>query len=150
MSTAFRYAVVDLAVVDDLGLPLSRCLPSIALSLFSASFPAEVIYAGPWVVDLGQAEGFAERLAALSPDLPWGYIIRCNIDIVSLRHSLRRFNLIEIPNPPREVLFRYWDPRVLRVFLQVGTPHSVKRFFDFIEAIEYADGSIFVPGPEMN
>lgn len=70
--------------------------------------------------------------------VPRGYFVEASIDIVSLRHALGRFNLARLPSKTTPVLFRYREPRIMRVFLHVAHPEQSARLFEWVEA---ADGS---------
>lgn len=59
---------------------------------------------------------------------PWGFFLTSEADIDSLRRHLRRFLIVEIPDG-RKVLFRYYDPRILRPFLKSSSREELRRFF---------------------
>lgn len=130
------YAVIDLAVCAQLRPVITRLKPPGCETLFSRSLAPELLEVGPWLVQLSKFPEIGRALTELGEDVPWGYFIFSIVDIVSLRHSLRKFNQVQIPNPPREVLFRYWDPRVMRQFLEFATPFQRDRLFQAIEEIE--------------
>lgn len=125
---------------------IRKRLRSEAVTLFAENTASRVLDAGPWVVHLAKAPEVARALERLDPSLPWGYYVHASIDLMSLRQTLRRFNLARLPNPDREVLFRYWDPRVMKAFLKIGSRSQRSKLFDFIDLIEAADGS-FVGRP---
>jgi hypothetical protein len=142
LSTApFRYAVIDLASATEIRPLIARLRPSAAEPLFARTFAQELLDVGPWVVRLSKAPEVESMLANMSFDIPWGYYVHTTVDIISLRQSLRRFNLARIPDSSKAVLFRYWDPRVMRVFLDVASREQRKRLFEWIDRIEAADGS---------
>lgn len=59
---------------------------------------------------------------------PWGFFLTSEADIDILRRHLRRFLIVQIPDG-RKVLFRYFDPRILRPFLKSSTQEELLRFF---------------------
>jgi len=138
---SFRYAVIDLAVADQMRPKVLGRLRTEAETLFARNASRKVLEVGPWLVRLSQAPDIQRSLDALDPELPWGYYVYAAIDIVSLRQTLRRFNLVRLPEDGQEVLFRYWDPRVMRVFLQVANRDQRDKLFEFIDRIEAPDGS---------
>ena len=102
--------------------------------------PVELLAVGPWLADLARLPELRTAIGKLDGNAPWGYSVHASIDIVSLRHTLRRFNLVEMPEPRRTVLFRYWDPRVMRMFLEIATREQRALLFEFIDRIEGPGG----------
>ena len=140
-ATTFRYAVIDLASAPSLRPVLPRLLSAVAEPLLARSMPLLLLQVGPWLVHLADAPEVAATLTTLGPATPWGYYLLSRVDIVSLRQALRKFNLAQLPDTKREVLFRYWDPRVLRIFLDHATPVQRGRFLEWIDRVEWADGT---------
>lgn len=137
----FQYAVIDLAVAETLQEDILGLLPSAAEPLLARKYPQELLRVGPWLVRLSKAADVQHALTEMAADVPWGYYVYSTFDIVSLRHSLRRFNLVRVPGIEREVLFRYWDPRVMQVFLDTATPQQRAKLFELIDQIKAGDGS---------
>lgn len=135
-----RYAVIDLAVAEQLRPVIARLMRSAAEPLLAHKFAQELLEVGPWLVKLSAAPEVDSLLGEMDPGVPWGYYVHSTVDIVSLRQTLRRFNLAVIPDTPRPVLFRYWDPRVMGVFLKVASREQRARMFEWIERIEAANG----------
>ena len=135
----FRYAVIDLASAPEARPSIARLLPSASEPLFARTVAQELLDVGPWLVRLSKAPEIELMLANMSPEVPWGYYVHTLVDIVSLRQTLQRFNLALVPGHPQVVLFRYWDPRVMKVFLESATSHQRRMFFEFIDAVEAAD-----------
>jgi hypothetical protein len=136
-----RYAVVDLATAESLRPALLPLRPPVAETLFQRDMPERILAVGPWLVNLGRAPDVAAALAGFRKGFPWGYYLHSDIEIMSLRHALRKFNLVELAGQRRPVLFRYWDPRVMRDFLQIATSAQKRQFTEWIARIESADGS---------
>jgi len=131
----FCYAVVDLATAEALRPMVDREHQSIATSLFSYSQPRALLQVGPYLVRLSKVPEIEVFLKNYGENVAWGYYIHSTFDISSLRQSLRYFNLVRLRSNRKEVLFRYWDPRVIEVFFNVATPRQKKRFFDLIERV---------------
>ncbi|MDU8913463.1 DUF4123 domain-containing protein [Aestuariicoccus sp. MJ-SS9] len=93
----------------------------------------------PWLVHLAEAPDVAQTLEELEPGVPWGYYVNSRADIAALRQSLRRFNLAQLPDGKKEVLFRYWDPPIMRVFMEIATPDQRARLIAKIDRIRSAD-----------
>jgi hypothetical protein len=140
-SRLIRYAVVDLASAPALAEAVASLRPPQAETLFLPEMPARLLQAGPWLVDLGRTPEVAAALAGLGPRVPWGYYLHADVDLMWLRLGLRKFYLACMPGFARPVLFRYWDPRVLRDFMAVATSAQRRQFMEWILRIEAADGS---------
>lgn len=138
----FTYAVIDLASAPELASIVTGRLGFEARPLFAQDMPVEVLAVGPWLADLAQVRDLRTAIDCLDGNVPWGYFVHTSVDIVSLRHTLRRFNLVELPNPRRNVLFRYWDPRVMKLFLEIATREQRLLLFEFIERIEGLEGKL--------
>ena len=143
-NTTFRYAVIDLASAATLRPIVPKLLSAAAEPLLARSFALALLKVGPWIVHLQDAPDVARILAAYGPDAPWGYYIIADIDIVSLRQALRKFNLAKLEGIRREVLFRYWDPRVLRLFLTHASAVQRGRFLEWMHRIEWPDGTVLM------
>lgn len=139
---AFRYAVVDLASAPALRPVVPRLLTSVAEPLLARSMALQLLEVGPWLVLLSDAPEVARTIATFGPEVPWGFYLHADVDIASLRVALRKFNLAKLPDVPGEVLFRYWDPRVLRIFLAHAGAVQRSRFMEWVTAIEWPDGSV--------
>jgi hypothetical protein len=141
-SGVFRYALVDLASAVPLRPVIPRLRSAIAEPLFARSQPLQLLEVGPWLVDLAEAPEVAATIAGFGADIPWGYYLHSKVDMISLRQSLRKFNLAQLAGSKKEMLFRYWDPRVIRIFLDGATPVQRARFLEWIDRIEWADGTV--------
>lgn len=136
----FRYAVVDLASAVSLRSVVPRLLSAVAEPLLDRSMALQLLQVGPWLVLLDDAPEVDRTLAAYGPQVPWGYYLNAQVDLLSLRQSLRKFNMAKLPDRPKQVLFRYWDPRVLRIFLDRTSAAQRRQFMAWIDSIAWADG----------
>ena len=140
--TAFRYAVIDLASCPALRPLVPKLLSAVAEPLLARNFALALLEVGPWIVHVADAPEVDRILTTYAPAVPWGYYIHADVDIVSLRQALRKFNLAKLDGVAREVLFRYWDPRVLSLFLTHASPVQRGRFMEWIRHIEWPDGTV--------
>ncbi len=58
----------------------------------------------------------------------WGVFLSCAGEFQQVRHHLRHFLEVQLPDG-KQVYFRFYDPRVLRVFLPTCTADETKQFF---------------------
>lgn len=132
----FKYAVIDLASAAMLRPAVTNSRSSAATPLFAKELGREMLGVGPWLVRLSKAPEIERTLNGIDTEVSWGYYVYSTVDIVSLRQSLRRFNLVQVSKKSKPMLFRYWDPRVMRVFLDVATKEQQDRLFEWIERFE--------------
>jgi len=122
------YAVLD-AARDD------RIFPAVT----SSGAARECLFAGAQEA----LEKAAPHLVALSPEAPlletiaregwgqsWGIFLSTPRPLEDLRRELRRLLRVQLPDGKR-VLFRFYDPRVLRTYFPTCTPAELRAFMDF-------------------
>src|SRR5262245_7938481 len=128
-----------------------------------ASIPRKLYQHGAEFVSLYRGEP-EEKLASVSPYLAkidtkpkttewilaegwgnsWGILFLSSAGLDDLRQHFRRFLLVTSPEG-KELYFRFYDPRVLRVYLPTCTPFEAKRFFGPVSVylMESEDGQAF-------
>ncbi len=143
----FRYAVVDLASAPGLGKIVMGRLSREAQPLFSPDLAFDILAAGPWLADLDRLPELEPAIDAEFRTVPWGYFVETSVDIVSLRRVFRRYNYVRVPDRREPVLFRYWDPRVMKGFLDVATREQREVLFEFIDRLEDPGGSFDAKRP---
>jgi hypothetical protein len=133
------WAILDCARDDDLYYTLRnsgldyRCL-------FGGPLPHAVEMAAPHLLELSPAYRFTPRLIETGWGQSWGVFLRID-DPSNLRHHLR--GLLRVRDEAgRVLLFRYYDPRVLRIFLPTCTPDELRTVFGPISSflVEGDDG----------
>ncbi len=63
----------------------------------------------------------------------WGIFLRCDASMDKLRRHLRRFLLVK-DTGGRRLVFRYYDPRVLRVYLPTCFGGELEQVFGPVES----------------
>jgi pSer/pThr/pTyr-binding forkhead associated (FHA) protein len=102
----------------------------------------ESLYEGEQGATLAQVAPYLVRLAKESPLLKalvkegwgksWGVYLTCPNDFEEVRRHLRHFLQVKLPSG-EQVYFRFYDPRVMRVFLPTCTPEDATQFFGPIQ-----------------
>jgi hypothetical protein len=102
----------------------------------------ESLYEGEQGATLAQVAPYLVRLAKESPLLKalvkegwgksWGVYLTCPNDFQEVRRHLRHFLQVKLPSG-EQVYFRFYDPRVMRVFLPTCTPEDATQFFGPIQ-----------------
>jgi len=118
--------------------------------LSAAKEPFQCLYTGESAVALATCAPYLVRLPAKSRLLrnlvregwsqSWGVYLTCEASLAELRKHLRHFLMVKT-EAGEDLYFRFYDPRVLRVFLPKSTAQQVGEFFGPIR--EY-----FLEGPE--
>ena len=97
-------------------------------SLYDGAKGAEIEAYGPWLVEVPPGDPFLELLVNAGWGDSWGVYLTSHVPFADIRRQLRRHLLVKLPDG-REVYFRYYDPRVLRTYLQTCTPDELASFF---------------------
>ena len=133
------YALVD-AAQDP---PTPDGAPGLAARLAAGEAPAECLYqgaqpelaaVGPWLVDLGAGDSEATtELLEQGWGRAWLVPFLSGAELSELRKHFRAFLLVEREGGG-ELYFRFYDPRVLRVYLPTATPDELAAVFGPVEA----------------
>jgi hypothetical protein len=111
------------------------------LCLYAGKLPRELELVAPHVVELLPGHRLLDRLFGEGWGQSWGVFVHID-DPTALRRHLRRFLKVR-DESGRRLLFRYYDPRVLRAFLPTCTADELSQFFGPVDRFyaESADGS---------
>ncbi|MCC6535890.1 MAG: DUF4123 domain-containing protein [Burkholderiales bacterium] len=82
----------------------------------------------PYLVSVQRDGAFTDWLLTQGWGNHWGIFAVARTDIRPLWFHLRTLNVVYGPEG-KPMLFRYYDPRVLRVFLPTCSPQQVKEMF---------------------
>ena len=127
--------------------------PALLDHLYAAERPEfACLYRGELEPDLAECAPYLVRVEA---DLPftqwvignclgqnWGIFALSRADLQAMLQHLRKHNMVYDPDN-RPLLFRYYDPRVLREFLPICDDGQATQFFGPVEAFfaEAEDGA---------
>jgi hypothetical protein len=110
------------------------------ICLYAGKLPDTLLRAAPYLVELAPTYSFTRPLLDMGWGRSWGVFLRVP-DPRNLRHHLR--SLLRVQDETgRTLVFRYYDPRVLRVYLPTCTPAELAAVFGPIGAFlaESEDG----------
>jgi hypothetical protein len=96
--------------------------------LYRGELPPALESAAPWLLRLLPGQPYTERFFGAGWQNAWGILLASSAPSRQLRQHLRRFFVVRTEDRKR-LLFRYYDPRVLRVYLPTCTPEEVAQFF---------------------
>lgn len=100
--------------------------------LYSGKLPRALEMVAPHLVELFPAHRLTGRLLDEGWGRAWGVFARIE-DASALRHHLRKFLKVR-DEAGRSLLFRFFDPRVLRVYLPTCTDSERRQFFGPIDS----------------
>jgi hypothetical protein len=87
----------------------------------------------PYLVQLDREDRFTRYLIDTGWSRSWATFLRTETGIKQLRRHLRDFLRVRDESGKR-LIFRYYDPRVLRVYLPTCWPAELSTFFGPISA----------------
>ena len=96
-------------------------------SLFEGDRGKELAPFGPWLVRVPRWSDLLNELVSAGWGNSWGVYLTSKLTFLEVRKHLRRFLEVKLPDG-RVVYFRYYDPRVIRTYLQTCTAKEVAEF----------------------
>jgi len=96
--------------------------------LYPGELKPDLASVAPYLVRLEPDSQFTDLVLKEGWGAHWGIFLVSKSDLRTLRDHLREFHKVELPDQ-RTVIFRYYDPRVLRIFLPVCNQAELNQFF---------------------
>jgi hypothetical protein len=97
-------------------------------SLFEGSSKAELTLFAPYLVSLPPQSKLLEKLVSKGWGKSWGIYLTCNLPFCEVRRHFRHFLMVNTPDG-EQMYFRFYDPRVLRLFLPACSEQEIGYFF---------------------
>jgi Domain of unknown function (DUF4123) len=135
-STA-RVCLVDAARVHGLAARLEE-QGAEAQSLYAGPAGDELADVAPWIVTLEPGSPFAKWFFGSAWGQSAGVVVAADADPDELRTHFRRF-LTVMDETGKSLYFRFYDPRVLRIFLPTCDAEQLLAFFGPITAFVAED-----------
>lgn len=107
---------------------LLECFYSDHTCLFAGPLSPEIEVAGPYLVQLRYEDEKTRKFLSLAWQNSWGLFLESDAGKESLRRHLRTFLLVR-DYEGHLLMFRYYDPRVMRVYLPTCTNDELKTVF---------------------
>jgi hypothetical protein len=113
--------------------------------LYSGELAHELRVTAPYLVQLDADDAMTRDVLNQGWGQSWGVFLRCEESMERLRRHLRHF-LIVLSQLGARLIFRYYDPRVLRVFLAHSGAERLAQFFGPVHSFlfEEAEGEAIV------
>ncbi|HLZ49792.1 MAG TPA: DUF4123 domain-containing protein [Candidatus Acidoferrum sp.] len=121
-------------------------------SLYEGPQGAQLAHFAPYLVRVPQKSALLETLVQQAWSKSWGVFLTCDAPLKDLRTHFRHFLNVKLPDGT-QVYFRYYDPRVLRLFLPTCLHEETTQFFGpvkqfLLEAEDPATALHFTRGPK--
>lgn len=121
------YAVLDGASVEDLLDRLYDEEPEF-ICLYRGELAPDMAAVAPYLVRLENGSAFARWVVEQGWGGHWGIFALTGADLRTMRQHFRRLLQVYDENG-KPLLFRYYDPRVLRVYLPTCNAEETAEFF---------------------
>jgi len=121
------FAVLDGASVPDLLRSLAEHEPEY-VCLYRGELKPDVAEVAPYLVHLEPETDFMRWVAGEGWGKHWGIFASSSSNLRTLRQHFRSFLTVHDPDG-KAMLFRYYDPRVMRTFLPTCVPNELETIF---------------------
>ncbi len=126
------YAVLDGASVPDLQTVLFEHEPEFEC-LYRGELEPDIAEVAPYLVHLEPEAEITQWVLERGWGQHWGVYAIGEAPLDAVRRHFRKY-LVVHDNAGRPMLFRYYDPRVLRVYLPTCTPEELETVFGPIQS----------------
>jgi len=121
------YAILDAAVEPDVLKVLYESKAE-CQSLYEGPQGAQLAHFAPYLVRLPADSVLLETLVEKAWGKNWGVYLTCAAEFQALRTHLRSYLMVQLPSG-HQVYFRFYDPRVMRVYLPTCNTRETNQFF---------------------
>ena len=111
---------------------LLECFYSQHSCLFAGPIAPELQVAAPYLVQLSYDDKKTRKFLQMAWGNSWGVFVKSDTKLEALRRHLRTFLLVR-DEDGNQLMFRYYDPRILRVYLPTCRVGELETVFGPIE-----------------
>lgn len=122
------FALLD-AARDDRILEILRESPEEHRSLYEGAPGDGLAEVAPYLVELPRGSALIERLVREGWGRSWGVWLASRRPLKEVRTHFRRILMVSVDGGERRFYFRFYDPRVLRVFLPTCSARQEEEMF---------------------
>ena len=125
------YCILDGAAIKDLPKKLYETRPP-KYPLISGELTPDMVHVTPYLVQLLPNGDFTNWVIDEFYGKNWGIFVHCRFSITEMRRHFRALMSVhdEDGNP---MMFRFYDPRVIRKFLPTCETDQIETFFGKVE-----------------
>lgn len=131
------YVVLDGASVPDLQLKLYEMRPQ-SVCLYRGEPEPDIAEVAPYLVRIVPGDEFTNWILNEGWGKHWGIFAQSRYSLTEMRKHFRSFLTVH-DESGKPLLFRYYDPRVLRDFLPACNGVELKTFFGRISNFVFED-----------
>lgn len=131
------YAILD-AARDERVYPGLMNSGADYVCLYRGELAQELMEAAPYLVHLQPNAPFTHWLVSLGWGNSWGIFLESSVSMRDLRTHFRRF-LMVYDDQGKPLYFRYYDPRVLRVYLPTCNATELQIMFGPVDCYRIED-----------
>lgn len=121
------YAIFDGARSSEIA-PAMHNVEVDKVSLFRGRHEEPLWNVAPYLMRCERTSVFFQWILERGWSNSWGIFLISNVDLEELLKHFQQFLLVELEDG-KKAYFRFYDPRVLPVFLPTCTPEEIKEFF---------------------
>jgi hypothetical protein len=121
------FAVLDGASVPDLQQVLYQHQPEF-VCLYRGQLEPDLASVAPYLVHVRSNTPLADWIIRSGWGEHWGIFALSDTDLITMRKHFRKFLTVH-DNDGKPLLFRYYDPRVLRIYLPTCNAEELQTIF---------------------
>ena len=131
MPFLYNYFLFDAAKADE-NLSIAQELNPDHKCLYLVKPYDELLTVGPYLFSIKEKTAFWELYLSEGWSQSWGFLLFSNSPFEHVFTHFRKFLMIKTEDD-QQLYFRFYDPRVLRIFLPTCDEKQLKEFFGPIE-----------------
>lgn len=131
----FVYAVIDGAACPELRFKIYDWEPE-SSCLWSGKLEPDLEEVAPYMAKLEQGSSFTEWLIKEGWGNHWNIFIESVLDPKAFRKQIRKLQLVRSPEG-KTLLFRFYDPRVMEMFLPTCDEEQLEELFENLVSITF-------------
>lgn len=129
------YAVIDGAACPDLRFKIYDWEPQ-SVCLWSGALAPDMQEVAPYMVLLDRESSFTDWLLTEGWSNHWNIFVTSELDFKAFRKQIRKLLLVKSPEG-QNMVFRFYDPRVLDGLLSILSKQQILQFFCGFESVNY-------------
>ncbi len=128
MKKLLTHTILDSATATHENIQLLTELNKTGTSLYRGRSEEQLAEVAPYLFEIPESNEFLEKILADGKGLAWGIFIISKSSFDELFKHFRKFLIVKTEEG-KELYFRFYDPRVLRIFLPSCDAIQLKDFF---------------------
>lgn len=135
LSESNVYAVIDGAACPDLRFKIYDWEPQ-SVCLWSGELEPDMQEVAPYMVLLDRDSTFTDWLIAQGWNNNWNIFVNSELDFKAFKKQIRKLLLVKSPEG-QNMVFRFYDPRVFKVFKENWSKKQIETLFLSINSFIY-------------